>query len=147
MGQGVTLDELATGAKTEVKPVLSDGKTSFSVRYRRRPNEEPLEGVFHIRIPSLGDDLEIARMKVVFANGIPWNCLAPEDQQLFEAMAVCHVLVEKPKPAFFSLPIQELDKILIIGVATKIRQWEMEFFRSGPTEGQNEQNKPRLEIV
>jgi len=141
------MSEIARGASGDSKPKLEDGRTSFRIKFRRRRGEPLQEGLFHIRIPSLKDDSEIARMKIVFSGGVTWTCLDPKDQMLFEAMAVCQVLVDRPIPQMFDKPVQDLDSRLIFAVSTKIRQHEAEFFRGRPEAGDGEQEEPCLEIV
>lgn len=144
--QGPTLGQLGQKHVEASKPTIEDGRTVVHVRYRRGGGPA-LEGAFHIRVPNLADDMEIARQKVVLAGGTPWNLIAPEDQQLYEAMAVCNVLIENPKPAFFLAPIQHLDRVLVIALAVRIRQWESEFFRGGPESGPGKQAQPRVEFL
>lgn len=142
----LTLEGLAQQSEDVKKPTLDDGTKTFPVKWRRRRQDPMLEGVFTIRVPSLADDAEIARLKVVYSGGLNWAALDPADQQLFEAMALCHVLVVK-KPAFFNRPIRELDRTLILGIAGAIRQWEVDYFRGSPDASQGEAGESRLEIL
>jgi hypothetical protein len=108
-----------------------------------------LEGVFIIRLPSLGDDLKIAQTRARLLDGVPWASLPLADQVLIDSFATCEVMfydVDRTRAPewWYSRGVDCLESELIIGLATKCKEHAERYFRGSAGQGGSEKAGSRL---
>jgi hypothetical protein len=108
-----------------------------------------LEGTFILRIPTLDDDLKIARNRARLLDGVPWSGLSLPDQVLIDAFATCEVMfydVDRTRAPewWYSRGVDCLESELIIGLATKCKEHAERYFRGSSGESGSEKVGPRL---
>lgn len=87
-----------------------------------------LHGVFTFRIPTIGDNISLGRLKAKYRGGVPPESMSTEDDLRTDALARLHILLES-KPDWFDLDhLYDEDLVFMLWE----RQIEKEnFFRTG----------------
>jgi hypothetical protein len=108
-----------------------------------------LNGTFVLKVPSLLDEAEIARVRAQLA-GAPWEHFSPDQQVLIDAIARVDVLFRDPEKKrapkwFYERTLDMLDANLVVNLAVCLREHADRYFRGVGGEGTSESAKPRFE--
>lgn len=122
---------LADGV-TEVKVALLGEQTTVTLKYLTKDGKQ-VDGTFTIRLPTIDDDLKIARIKAGLANG-PWVQLSPDDQALITAYAKCVIRVVDGPDWWKNARLTELRKELPLTLSDLMDVHEAQFFRGDKAE-------------
>jgi hypothetical protein len=120
------------------------GKYSRRVEYRIGANQV-LTGVFTFKDMTLGQQAEYEIRRARLAQGVAFECLAPEAQELFAAVALLGMVLEKSPDWYDKTGASPLIKPdLILALAAAYWEWQQSTFQARAGDGETTEGKPTV---